>query len=589
MIQNSEPVWRKRWEREVKQHRDVTNNDARTMLISRLRKEATETPLPHRPKVDYSRVYCLFETIFSQAWHKPFRKHGNILSALEYQANELAAFRDRFDVHRSAKLWSSMVICVSNRKDISSIVRDCALKWVAGRKDVKNLSFLQFNERSRSMEGGGFWNVLWTWGRPNIDFSMLLAWQRVNHFPGSMHLTRKDLMKRHIDWLSSACGGEFKLSNPFRSMLPETYILPEQRRECVRAMDACRSGTLWIVKPTRLSRGRGIYLIDSSLKVPSSKENFVISRYIEKPLLLDGYKFDLRMYVLATSFQPLEAFVYQRGFARLASVKYSTGSIDNPFVHLTNSSIQKKNIKHQSNPYAHRGACKIPLQELLNVLREEYKINTSDLMDNISTIILSSLIAIEHKIPPNMNCFELFGYDIIIDENLKPWLIEVNSSPSLAHENITDKRIKTELLTDILNIVSPQPYDRKSLSSLFHRRMRSGQWTRMRPRSKIDLRQQLNAEFSRILYNDSLPRPFGTMPKVAGRFNRIAPSKIASKLLAFKRKFVANKKPINKIKMKKKPRNKVVSPTRQSTKALRKQSNSSRVKFSVSSPRLTRF
>ena len=45
--------------------------------------------------------------------------------------------------------------------------------------------------------------------------------------------------------------------------------------------------------------------------------------YVIDPYLLDGFKFDMRMYVLVTSFQPLEAFLYDEGFARLSTVLYT--------------------------------------------------------------------------------------------------------------------------------------------------------------------------------------------------------------------------------------------------------------------------
>lgn len=58
-------------------------------------------------------------------------------------------------------------------------------------------------------------------------------------------------------------------------------------------------------------------------------------------------------------------------------------------------------------------------------------------------------------------CFELYGFDILIDNKLKPWLLEVNISPSLSSSSPLDKKIKTVLITDTLNLVGVLPYDRK--------------------------------------------------------------------------------------------------------------------------------
>jgi hypothetical protein len=77
-------------------------------------------------------------------------------------------------------------------------------------------------------------------------------------------------------------------------------------------------GVRWhCVKPTSSSRGRGIYLLDDIGQL-SYGEPMIVQRYLSDPLLLDGYKFDLRLYVLVTSFNPLEAFMYQvRTYSRL--------------------------------------------------------------------------------------------------------------------------------------------------------------------------------------------------------------------------------------------------------------------------------
>jgi tubulin polyglutamylase TTLL4 len=60
-------------------------------------------------------------------------------------------------------------------------------------------------------------------------------------------------------------------------------------------------------------------------------------------------------------------------------------------------------------------------------------------------------------------CFEVYGFDILIDSKLKPWLLEVNVSPSLSSSSPMDKQIKTLLLSDSLYLVGHHLFDRKKL------------------------------------------------------------------------------------------------------------------------------
>lgn len=74
------------------------------------------------------------------------------------------------------------------------------------------------------------------------------------------------------------------------------------------------------------------------------KEAYVICRYIDKPLLVGSKKFDLRIYVLVTSYRPLKVWLSSYGFARFCNTKYTSdvADIDNMEMHLTNVAIQKK-------------------------------------------------------------------------------------------------------------------------------------------------------------------------------------------------------------------------------------------------------
>eukprot|EP00471_Norrisiella_sphaerica_P001675 CAMPEP_0184486188 /NCGR_PEP_ID=MMETSP0113_2-20130426/7723_1 /TAXON_ID=91329 /ORGANISM="Norrisiella sphaerica, Strain BC52" /LENGTH=949 /DNA_ID=CAMNT_0026867947 /DNA_START=293 /DNA_END=3142 /DNA_ORIENTATION=+ len=598
-------LWRKRWEKELKDSRDHNDvpSDPKVKLITRLREMARTRKLPG--VVDYSASFCLFEMIFSVAWTQS-KGAGNPLVALDNQAKEIRRCREffikrqevqedlnqqegtaqqgmpksdtkkrnddcKYDkslVREDCKLlseedenedkWKSLgidpyalIICVSEREDVAFTVKMGAVAAFRGSNeakechtDIKKSSTLKNEDTDGTkhqihfvtydgMRSVGFWNILWTWSRPSsIDFDSLLVWQRVNHFPESLHLTRKDSMKYYIEDLATSRHGE-----SFR-IIPETYALPEQFDICHAAVTMSHSAP-WIVKPNRLSRGRGIYIINHPSMIPDSG-NVIVSRYIASPLLIDGFKFDLRLYVLVTSFQPLEVFLYQKGFARLASQRYQgpNTELDNPFVHLTNTSIQRKSGENHSSHFGEQG--KMTLEDCLDYLENTYKIDIPNLMKKIRELVLASLVSVNHAIAPNRNCFEVFGFDVLVDQHFRPWLMEINSSPSLNVSSSIDKKVKVSLIRDVLRIVDPIPYDRRRLASLFLRRMKTGQWASSMPTSTQELRENINLELSSIAGN-RIERDCGgsEMPSNLGHFLRIAPSDSADRLLALKRRIQA--------------------------------------------------
>ena len=75
---------------------------------------------------------------------------------------------------------------------------------------------------------------------------------------------------------------------------------------------------MYILKPTAASCGRGIRVIGKKDNV-KKKPGFLVSKYLSKPHLLRGYKYDLRIYIVVTCFEPLKAYFFQEGLVRLAT------------------------------------------------------------------------------------------------------------------------------------------------------------------------------------------------------------------------------------------------------------------------------
>ncbi|XP_072424074.1 tubulin polyglutamylase TTLL5 isoform X3 [Chiloscyllium punctatum] len=299
-------------------------------------------------------------------------------------------------------------------------------------------------------------NLMWTGShlKPYVLRS-LLEFQKVNHFPRSYELTRKDRLYKNIQRMQQTFG--FRHFN----IVPQAYILPAEYQELWTAHTKDKGA--WIVKPVASSRGRGVYLVTNPNQI-TTDESILVSRYIRSPLLIDDFKFDVRLYVLVTSYDPLVVYLYEEGLTRFATVKYdrATKNIKNQFMHLTNYSINKKSQDYVScdDPDVEDYGNKWSMSAMLRYLKQE-GMDTVALMAQIEDLIIKALIAAELHIasaskmfvPHRGNCFELYGFDVLIDSNLKPWLLEVNLSPSLACDAPLDLKIKASLLSDMFTLV----------------------------------------------------------------------------------------------------------------------------------------
>lgn len=317
------------------------------------------------------------------------------------------------------------------------------------------------------------YNLMWTGShlKPFLLRTLSEA-QKVNHFPRSYELTRKDRLYKNIIRMQHTHG--FKAFH----ILPQTFLLPAEYAEFCNSYSKDRGP--WIVKPVASSRGRGVYLINNPNQI-SLEENILVSRYINNPLLIDDFKFDVRLYVLVTSYDPLVIYLYEEGLARFATVRYDQGSknIRNQFMHLTNYSVNKKSGDYVScdDPEVEDYGNKWSMSAMLRYLKQEGK-DTTALMAHVEDLIIKTIISAELAIatacktfvPHRSSCFELYGFDVLIDNTLKPWLLEVNLSPSLACDAPLDLKIKASMISDMFTVVGfvcQDPAQRASSRSIY--------------------------------------------------------------------------------------------------------------------------
>lgn len=118
-------------------------------------------------------------------------------------------------------------------------------------------------------------------------------------------------------------------------------------------------------------------------------------------------------------------------------------------MHLTNVAIQKT-----SDLYDDKLGGKWDLRQLKLFLMSRYGAQpVSDSFTQIQELIIRSLQSVQKVIINDKHCFELYGFDILLDDTLKPWLIEINASPSMTANTPSDYDAKIGLLEDTFAIL----------------------------------------------------------------------------------------------------------------------------------------
>lgn len=319
------------------------------------------------------------------------------------------------------------------------------------------------------------WDIIWAdreWMREVFDTIHLEPHQKVNHFRNHYELTRKDTMAKNIKRHKRGLHRSGKITESEKyDFIPSTFTLPHEYAIFVEEFKKSPNSQ-WIMKPVGKCQGRGIFLftklsdISDWKNVPKSYyypknhddsekddkiEMYVVQKYIHQPYLIGNKKFDLRLYVLVTSYSPLTVYIYRSGFARFTSSRYSNSNsnLDNAYMHLTNAAVQKGHDEYNRN-----NDLKWDLRSLkLYLVTKHGEERVNKLFKDIQDVIIRSLICVQNVMINDKHCFELYGYDIMIDNNLKVWLIEANAAPSFSSSSDHDYLLKFSVINDCLDIV----------------------------------------------------------------------------------------------------------------------------------------
>ncbi|KPI84729.1 putative tubulin tyrosine ligase protein [Leptomonas seymouri] len=348
------------------------------------------------------------------------------------------------------------------------------------------------------------WDYYWadvSWIRENYDGLRLDDNQHLNHFRNHYELTRKDMMVRNFKKMVKQLEKEGDTEEaaawdffPVTFALPQDYGLFEQefRRQ---------PNSIWIMKPPARAQGKGIFLFSKLSQIADWRREFkqrngyltgggnnsassgngnaggggassgpystygagsnspyggtepvepyLAQRYIANPHLVGGKKYDLRIYVLVQSYQPLVVWLHRTGFARFCHHRYSLDDIDNTYIHVTNVAVQKTYPK-----YTAASGCKFGIRNLRTYFTATHgAVATNQLFGDIQKMILRTIFAVQKIIIQDKHCSELYGYDVMIDDALHPWLIETNASPSLTAETPADYHLKFNMLNDMLDVI----------------------------------------------------------------------------------------------------------------------------------------
>ncbi|XP_029562143.1 tubulin polyglutamylase TTLL7 isoform X1 [Salmo trutta] len=357
---------------------------------------------------------------------------------------------------------------VHTKKKKGTITANVAgTKYEIVRIAINEMAFLKTRDEDETA------NLIWSDSAVQHEkIADLRNYQRINHFPGMGEICRKDCLARNMSKMIKSQPQEY-------SFIPKTWIFPAeytQFQNYVKELRRKRKQKTFIVKPANGAMGHGISLIRNCEKLPAqAQDHFIVQEYLDKPFLMEGYKFDLRIYILVTSCDPLRIFLYNDGLVRMGTEKYHTpneANLSQLYMHLTNYSVNKHNENFERDETADKGS-----KRSIGWFTEFLRMNDYDVAKfwgDVSELVVKTLIVAEPHVlhayrmcrpgqPPGSDsvCFEVLGFDIILDRKLKPWLLEINRAPSFGTDQKIDYDVKKGVLLNALKLLNIRASDKK--------------------------------------------------------------------------------------------------------------------------------
>lgn len=349
---------------------------------------------------------------------------------------------------------------------------------VAGAEDpvVVDLSACRYDTVRRCAEAEGWrvagdgddeWDVRWLDTSVGEERAQQVAVtpRMLNHFPAARCLCRKADLAALLRRAARRFPAQF-------AHAPGSFTSVAQW-----AAERERSpGAVAIVKPTAACQGKGIALWRHP-PAGAYGAHSVVQRYVDRPLLVDGRKCDLRCYLLVLAVHPSPVvYLHEEGLVRIAAEPYERpgsdggpGALLRPCAHLTNYAVNSRSPGFAAPDPAGESGGKRSFRWLWRWLAERHGPQAAAAARGaVARALLHTVLAASgqlrsayvgcqlHRGPPRRRCFEILGADVMLDDDLSPWLLEVNHSPSWLTPTPFDVEVKGRVLRGAMRIVAEQ-------------------------------------------------------------------------------------------------------------------------------------